>query len=61
MVNMIMPCVSLFKCILAVNISKKVQVGNDQEKRNQKKSPTPDTEAGKLKLTVRYLYHEYIS
>ena len=26
---------------------KKVQVGNDQEKRNQKKIPTPKTEAGK--------------
>ena len=40
---------------------KKVQVGKDQEKRNQKKTPTPKTEAGKNKLTIRYLYHENIS
>ena len=35
--------------------SKKVQVGNDQEKRNQSETPTPKTEAGKTKATIRYL------
>ena len=28
---------------------------------NQKKIPTPKTEVGKTKLTIRYLYHENIS
>ena len=40
---------------------KKVQVGKDQERHNQKKIPTPKTEVGKTKLTIRYLYHENIS
>ena len=39
--------------------AKKVQVGNDQE--NQKKNPTPKTEVGITKLTIRYLYLENIS
>ena len=29
--------------------------------RNQKEIPTPKTEAGKTKLTIRHLYHENIS
>ena len=37
-----------------------VQVGNDQEERNQKTISTPNTEVGKTKLTIRYLYHENI-
>ena len=37
---------------------KKVQVGNDQEKRNQKEILTPKTEVGKTKLTIRYVYQE---
>ena len=44
---------------LSLVVFKKVQVGNDQEKaqsekKNQKKIPTPKTEAGKNKLTIRY-------
>ena len=42
-------------------ITGKVQVGKDQKRRNQKKIPTPKTEVGKNKLTIRYLYHENIS
>ena len=33
----------------------KVQVGNDEEKRNQYETPTPKTEEGKSKPTNRYL------
>ena len=33
--------------------NKKVQVGKDQEK-----IPTPKTEVGKTKPTIRYVYHE---
>ena len=32
----------------------KVQVGNDQEKAQSEKNPTPKTEVGKTKLTIRY-------
>ena len=42
----------------------KVQVGKDQERRNQNNAnPTCKTEEGKqnTKLTIRYLYHENIS
>ena len=39
----------------------KVQVDNDQEKANQEEIPTPKTELGKTKLTIRYLYLENIS
>ena len=39
------------------------RVGNDQEKAQSEKKriPTPKTEMGKNKLTIRFLYHEYIS
>ena len=33
---------------------KKIQVGNDQEKAQSEKIPTPKTEAGKNKLIIRY-------
>ena len=34
-------------------------MGKDQEKaQSEKKIPTPNTEVGKTKLTIRYLYHE---
>ena len=39
-------------------INEKVHVGKDQERRNQKEIPTPKTEVGKTKLTIRHLYHE---
>ena len=39
----------------------KVQEGNDQKRHNQKEIPTPKTEVGKTKLTIRYLYLENIS
>ena len=32
-----------------------------RKRRNQKKVPTPKTEMGKNKLTIRHLYHENIS
>ena len=32
-----------------------------RKRRNQKKIPTPKTEVGKTKLTIRYLYRENIS
>ena len=31
-----------------------------RKRRNQKKIPTPKTEVGKIKLPIRYLYHEHI-
>ena len=37
---------------------KKIQVGNGQEKVNQKEIPTLKPEVGKTKLTIRYLYLE---
>ena len=38
-----------------VRYARKVQVDNDQEKaQSEKKIPTPKTEAGKTKLTIRY-------
>ena len=40
---------------------KRYKLATIRKKRNQKKIPTPKTEAGKNKLTIRYLYHEYIS
>ena len=52
-------CLSLCLCIVSLGFpNKKVQVGKDQERRNQKKIPIPKTEVGKTKLTIRYLYHE---
>ena len=45
-----------------VIILEKVQVGNDQEWRNKKEIPTPQTEGWeKTKLIPRYLYQENIS
>ena len=38
--------------------NKKVPVGKDQEKAQSEMIPTPKTEVGKNKLTIRYLYHE---
>ena len=50
------------KKVQAGNDQEKVQVGKDQEKaQSEKKIPTPKTEVGKTKLTIRYLYHENIS
>ena len=40
---------------------KKVQVGKDQEKAQSEKIPTPKTEVGKTKLTIKCLNHENIS
>ena len=43
-------------------MTKKVQVGNDQEKEQlEKRFPLQTPGRGKTKLTIRYLYHEYIS
>ena len=39
-----------------VTSGKRVQVGNDQKRRNQNEIPTPKTEVGKTKLTTRYMY-----
>ena len=39
---------------------KKAQVGNNQERRNQKEISTPKTELGKINLSIRYLYLENI-
>ena len=40
----------------------KVQLDNDQEKTQSKRIPTPKTETGKTKLTIRYftqrIYHK---
>ena len=44
------------KCNTTNDFHYKVQVGKDQEK-----APTPKTEVGKTKLTIRHLYHENIS
>ena len=42
--------------------TKKVQVGNDQEKaQSEKRFPLQKPRRDKTKLTIRYLYHENIS
>ena len=40
---------------------KNVQVGNAREKTQSERIPTPKTEVGKTKLTIRYLHLENIS
>ena len=35
-----------------------IALDENVQRRNQKKIPTPKTEVGKNKLTIRYLYHE---
>ena len=40
---------------ISVKRSKKVEVGKDQEKRNQKEIPTPKTERGKNQTTNQAL------
>ena len=43
-------------------LQEKVQVGNDQEKAQSEKDSHSKNRGGKEnKLTIRYLYHEYIS
>ena len=49
----------LYKFTFVTSKHKKVQVGSDQEKHNQKKIPTPKTEAGKNRL-LKY-YNVYIN
>ena len=44
------------------SINKKVQVGKDQKKAQSEKDSQFKNRGGiKTKLTIRYLYHEYIS
>ena len=44
------------------NWRKKVQVGKDQEKaQSEKDSHSKKRDGKKIKLTIRYLYHENIS
>ena len=42
--------------IMSRVMRKKVQVDNDLEMAQSEKRPTPKTEVGKTKLTIRYLY-----
>ena len=42
--------------IMIFKLNIKIEVGNYQEKAPSEKIPTPNTEVGKTKLTIRYLY-----
>ena len=56
MIHFIWPVMTEKLFFSLLPLTKKVEVGNDQEKAH-----TPKTEVGKkLKLTIRYLDHEYI-
>ena len=48
-----------FYCKIAQKVTKKVQVGKDQEKAQSEKDSHSKNRGGKkTKLTIRYLYHE---
>ena len=51
----------LHQIYLDIDVSKKVQVGKDQEKAQSEKDSHSKNEMGKTILTIRYLYHDIVS